>query len=634
MENLDNHIEAIAEFFWGKATRATPEELRFGSHQSKSLDRNNKRFFDHESGKGGGVITLIQENITDGYAPGAVQKFLNDFFGEQIEYTPRHEDMTMLRRPDEPQKIVASYQYERQDGSVAYIVHRMGPRKTFWQQLPDGRKPKDDPNFKPLPFHLPRIVSNADAPVFIVEGEKDVLTLEAHGLVATCNHGGAGAWNETHAEWLAGRRVVILPDNDDPGREHGNKVAASLLNKAAAIKLVELAGLEEKGDVTDWLQAHSIDDLKRIVQATAPLQRVSTPLPVMSMQEVMSMQPVQWLIQDLIPEGSLSMIYGASGSGKTFLILSMLCAIAHGQDWFNKAAQQGCCVLVAGEGVGGLRKRLLAYHKAHNLEPNAPLLIVPRAVNLMQEDDVDELIEAIDIMRGDMPVKMIVFDTLARSMQGDADENSAQAVGQAIAQMDRVKEHFKAAVVPIHHTGKDGDRARGGRGSSALIGALDASIFVARHEGDLIEMDVQKQKDGEQIHPLWFRSKKITFQAEWWSDVEDSIVLEMCDEKPAKAKSSSISAAQKRVLDALTEALIRHGRPAAIEGVNWHCVTEDEWRAVALDMTISQSGADADRKAFARAAQSLVEKGIVEKRRNYVWNVEMAMKNRNQVVEV
>ena len=622
MEHLDALIEDIAEVVWGKPSRQTSDELRYGSHGSKSVDRKNKVWFDHETGEGGGVIKLIQQQV--GMEPGAVRDFVSRFTNGGMEYVPQHEDMSVLRRSDEPQKVVATYQYARADGSVAYNVNRMGPKKTFWQQLPDGRKPSQDPNFEPLPFHLPQLLAHPTATVYIVEGEKDVLTLEAHGLVATCNHGGSGKWDDRHAKWLEGRNVVILPDNDDAGRDHADKVSATLQKKAHAIKLIELAGLPDKGDVSDWLEQNSIDDLRRIVTASQAIKRINTRLPVMTMSDVMSMPPVEWLVQDLIPENSLSMIYGASGSGKTFLILSMLCAIAHGTPWFNRGAQRGCCILVAGEGVGGLRKRLHAYHKEHGLEPDAPLFIVPQAVNLMQSEDVDLLIETIDRLRGDMPVKMIVFDTLARSMQGEADENSAQAMGQAIAEMDRVKTHFKAAVVPVHHTGKDADRGRGGRGSSALVGALDASIFVARHDNDLVEVDVQKQKDGEQLPPMWFRSKKITFQREWYDDIEDSIVLEMCDEKPKETKSKSMSAAQKRVLDALTEALLRFGRYPAIEGIKWHCVSEDEWRATALDMTISGSGADADRKAFARAAQSLVEKGYVEKRHGFVWNVDIA----------
>jgi 5S rRNA maturation endonuclease (ribonuclease M5) len=623
MENLDGKIEAIAEFFFGKATKITDEELRFGSQGSKSLDRINKRYYDHQEEKGGNVITLIQENIADGYKPGNVSKFLAEHFGEDVR---QGDDLSILRRTPAAQHIEATYEYEKADGAVAYIVTRMGPQKTFWQKLPDGRKPKDDPDFVALPFHLPRLLKNPDATVFIVEGEKDVLTLEAHGLVATCNHGGSGAWKECHAEWLASRRVVILPDNDAPGREHGNKIAGSLKNKASAIKLINLAGLPDKGDVTDWLECNSINDLKEIVRASNMLAVVETPLPVMSIEQVIDMPAVHWLIQDLIPENSLTMLYGASGSGKTFLILSILCSIAHGKDWFGRGAQQGCCVLVAGEGVGGLRKRLLAYHKAHDLGYDAPLYIIPRAVNLMQQEEVDDLIETIEIRTAGVPVKMIVFDTLARSMHGDADENSSQAMGQAIAEMDRVKTHFGCAVVPVHHTGKDNDRSRGGRGSSALIGALDTSIFVARHEGDLVEVDVQKQKDGEQKPPLWFRSQKVLVQREWHDDVEDSIVLEMCDEKPAASKSKSLSPSQSRILEALNEALIRHGTvPNALEGATWVCVTEEQWRAVALDMTISQSGEEADKKAFRRGAQALIEKGRVEKRSNLVWNVDMAV---------
>lgn len=626
MDDLDAHIEAIARFFWGDATRETSEEARFGSRFSKSLDKKNKRWFDHETGKGGNVINLIQEYRGD--QPGAVSEFVAEFFGEDATYTPQHADVSDLRVPDAPQKIVATYEYESAEGACAYRVHRMGPRKTFWQQLPDGRKPKDDPNFTPLPFRLPRILANPDAAVWIVEGEKDVLLLESHGLVATCNHGGAGAWDDRHAQWLIKRNVVILPDNDAAGRDHAQKVAASLYGKAAAIKLVELAGLDEKGDVSDWLESNSIDALKSIVRASVPLQRVQTPLPVMSMQEVVEMPPVEWLIEDWISEESLNMIYGASGSGKTFLALSMLCAIAHGRRWYEQGAKRGCCVLVAGEGVGGLRKRLIAYHQEHNLPFDAPLIVIPQAVNLMQAEDIDALIETIEIMRGDLPVKMICIDTLARSMSG-AEEDKSKEMGVAIQHMDRLRTHFKAAVVPVHHTGKDNDPSRFGRGSSALIGALDAAIFVAKHDEGMVEVSVRKQKDGEEKPPLWFKARQVAFQRAWHEDPETSLVLDLLEEKPQAAKSRSLSPAQARVMEALREALIKHGRTPHRDGISWVCCTEEQWRDTAMQMTVSESGPDADRKAFARAAKSLISKRLVEKREGLVWKVEMAQNVEN-----
>jgi hypothetical protein len=94
-------------------------------------------------------------------------------------------------------------------------------------------------------------VLKADA-VYLPEGEKDVHTLEAWVLVASCNPGGAGN-SHFYGEWAVyfrGRHIVILPDNDEPGRKHGAAVAAALLSVAASVRIVELPGLPEKGDVT------------------------------------------------------------------------------------------------------------------------------------------------------------------------------------------------------------------------------------------------------------------------------------------------------------------------------------------------------------------------------------------------
>ena len=87
----------------------------------------------------------------------------------------------------------------------------------------------------------------------MAEGEKDCDTLSRLGLVATCNAEGAGKWRQSHADRLKGRRVAILPDNDDAGRKHAEQVAASLQGKATDVRVVALPGLADKGDVSDWL---------------------------------------------------------------------------------------------------------------------------------------------------------------------------------------------------------------------------------------------------------------------------------------------------------------------------------------------------------------------------------------------
>ena len=132
-------------------------------------------------------------------------------------------------------------------------------------------------------YHLPELVANRNDPnpraVWIVEGEKDVLSLALINLLATTNSGGAGKWDESYNEVLAGLRVFIIPDNDDPGQEHAAYVCSSLQGVAASVKIVELPGLKEKGDVTDWLaKGRTRDDL--IALATAKQKTTPVELPV------------------------------------------------------------------------------------------------------------------------------------------------------------------------------------------------------------------------------------------------------------------------------------------------------------------------------------------------------------------
>ena len=115
--------------------------------------------------------------------------------------------------------------------------------------------------------------------VFIAEGEKDVEALRAleldfkgHKIAATCNFDGAGKWKDEYSPFFAGKRVVIFPDNDEPGRQHAQAVAKSAAVYAEAVKIVDLPGLPEKGDVSDFLKDHTAQDLMKAV-ADAPRYR-------------------------------------------------------------------------------------------------------------------------------------------------------------------------------------------------------------------------------------------------------------------------------------------------------------------------------------------------------------------------
>lgn len=161
----------------------------------------------------------------------------------------------MPEKEQAKKEIVATYDYQGADGKLVFQVVRYIP-KDFRQRKPDGRGGWEWRlgNTERVLYHLPQLIAAVASGrrVFLVEGEKDVHTLESMGFAATTNAGGAGTWTDGYTKALAGAHVVIIPDNDDPGRKHAQTVQTALQGVAASIKVVELPGLAEKGDVTDW----------------------------------------------------------------------------------------------------------------------------------------------------------------------------------------------------------------------------------------------------------------------------------------------------------------------------------------------------------------------------------------------
>jgi hypothetical protein len=146
--------------------------------------------------------------------------------------------------------------------------------KVFRQCRPDGRGGViwNLDGVERVPYRLPNVL-NAET-VYLPEGEKDANTLEAWGLVASCNPGGSGS-THLYASWedhFRGRHIVILPDNDGPGRKHAAVVAAAL-GAAGSVRIVELPGLPAKGDVTDWRDAGgTFEQFRELVEAAAVIE--------------------------------------------------------------------------------------------------------------------------------------------------------------------------------------------------------------------------------------------------------------------------------------------------------------------------------------------------------------------------
>ncbi len=161
------------------------------------------------------------------------------------------------RNGDGRPQIVRTYKYADENGNLLFEVCRLDP-KDFRQRQPKpgGAWSWSVKGVRRVPYRLPELVqADPQQIVFVPEGEADVDRLIGLDLIATCNAGGAGKWQPGFAEYLRSRRVVILPDNDTPGRRHAQQVAENLLGKALSVKILELPDLKPKGDVSDWLDA-------------------------------------------------------------------------------------------------------------------------------------------------------------------------------------------------------------------------------------------------------------------------------------------------------------------------------------------------------------------------------------------
>jgi putative DNA primase/helicase len=174
-------------------------------------------------------------------------------------------------------KIAAVYHYTDEAGKTLFDAVRFDP-KDFRQgrPKPDGKGwVWDIGDVRRVLYRLPQLTRAAlSKPVLIVEGEKDVASLERFGgFLATTNPMGALKWSPEYNETLRGRKVLILPDNDETGRKHAQQVASNLFGIAEMIRVVELPGLPPKGDVSDWIAAGgTLDKLKELVRATPDWQ--------------------------------------------------------------------------------------------------------------------------------------------------------------------------------------------------------------------------------------------------------------------------------------------------------------------------------------------------------------------------
>lgn len=212
---------------------------------------------------------------------------------------------------------------------------------------------------------------------------------------------------------------------------------------------------------------------------------------VLPFAEFLKREQPSWLIKDVIPQANLGVVFGASGAGKTFMVLDLCASIAQGVDWCGHKSVHGRVVYICAEGQGGFVRRCQAYAQYHGLDPEViDILVIPNAPDLRDEKSTISLARAIKKVS---PVALIVIDTLAASTQG-CDENSSRDMGVVLGHCRKLSEKLKCLVILVHHSGKD--QTQGARGWSGLRAAVDFEAEVIRN-GESRALRISKQKDGE-----------------------------------------------------------------------------------------------------------------------------------------
>jgi DNA primase len=153
----------------------------------------------------------------------------------------------------QPKTIESTYRYEDKDGNHVMDVVRFKP-KDFRPRRPDGKYSLE--GIERVPYRLPKMLEaiEDERAVLLVEGEKDCDNLAKLGLTATTFSGGAGKWRPEYLQYFKGASVCCMPDNDNSGREGMNLLASKISPVTSSIRWLNIPGIPEKGDISDWIK--------------------------------------------------------------------------------------------------------------------------------------------------------------------------------------------------------------------------------------------------------------------------------------------------------------------------------------------------------------------------------------------
>lgn len=526
------------------------------------------------------------------------------------------------------QRVVATFDFVNVRGGIQYRKHRIEPGddespKTFRFDQPDGKGGwKPGAGNSRVPYRLDELASAVDGqPIFMTEGEAKADKLAKWNLLATSFK----EWRQAEfAHLVRGRKVIVLPDNDEPGRAQAEKVCAEIRQSGGKPIIVELPGLPHKGDIIDWVGSYGdfmkivtkLDDLGAEEAVADPPQPPRSGFEFVAGSEL-KYTPPEFLIDGLFETDTMGLVFGDPGSAKSFLSVDIALSVATGTDFHGRAVKQGAVFYIAGEGLNGFGRRIQAWsrHRRASLV-GAPFFVSKRSAQFLEQTNAKAVTEAIaELAEHHGTPSLIVIDTLARNF-GPGDENSNSEMGKFVAAVDSLRSQFPGCVILIvHHSGHEAKHRA--RGAIALLGALDCEYRLEK-TGDLVTVANTKMKDAPQPPALGFRLDDV----EIGNGASSAVLIEV----EAPAPTEKLSSRSKLARDTYIAAAIEG---SSGEGDVFSGLHVDEWRARFYAQHTADNY-DAKRQAFNRARNDLQNDGLISVEDNlYFWNDEAVIEEIN-----
>ena len=277
--------------------RSTATEKHFPDHAGLFVNVEKNRWYCHGDSAGGdglGLVKFVEGcDVSVGIAWLQSHGFLDSTAPRSSASAEPHKKHGSETTRNAPSRLIATYAYRDQDGADCYFVNRYEPKRfsqwrmidgervygvtadvyerqrpgAIWMRVKNGAprpgyETRDFPGVTPLPYRLLELLESSNTRVLIPGGEKDTDNLRDLGFTATTNHGGEGHWHPELSQWLKGRRVFLLCDNDQQGEKHQAVVGAALAGIAGEIRVVRFPELPEHGDVSDFIEQRRKDGLE------------------------------------------------------------------------------------------------------------------------------------------------------------------------------------------------------------------------------------------------------------------------------------------------------------------------------------------------------------------------------------